>query len=207
MYEEAERFMKMTKKQIAALQRMIDREASRIEWKKQNRKEGDPAVEETAGVHPSHEKYIVTDGYVAVIFPEKPAELPEAKRMDSLYDMMRNDIHNHDCFNDHFLALTVTAAHISEWKQQAKLWKAGKTHKTGAVPVKLIAQKPDGGTVEGFYDPRYLVDAVEAIGPSAMLYIGRYSRSSPFCSVLVHPKNWMEDTTPNIGYVLPLRIM
>lgn len=199
--------MKMTKKQIAALQRMIDREASRIEWKKQNRKRGDPAVEETAGVHPSHEKYIVTDGYVAVIFSEKPAELPEAERMDSLYDMMRNDIHNQDCFNDHFLALTVTAAHISEWKQQAKLWKAGKTHKTGAVPVKLIAQKPDGGTVEGFYDPRYLVDAVEAIGPSAMLYIGRYSRNSPFCSLLVYPKNWIEDSDSKVGYVLPLRIM
>lgn len=199
--------MKMTKKQISALQRMIDREASRIEWKKQNRKEGDPAVEETAGAHPSHEKYIVTDGYVAVIFPEKPAELPEAERIDSLYDMMRNDIHNQDCFNDHFLALTVTAAHISEWKQQAKPWKAGKTNKTGAVPVKLTAQKSDGETVEGFYDPRYLVDVVEAIGPSVMLYIGRYSRHSPFCSLLVYPKNWMEEHDPKVGYVLPLRIM
>ena len=198
--------MKMTKKQISALQRMIDREASRIEWKKQNRKEGDPAVEETAGAHTSHEKYIVTDGYVAVIFPEKPAELPEAERMDSLYDVMRSDIQNQDCFNDHFLALAVTAAHISEWKQQAKPWKAGKTHKTGAVPVKLTAQKPDGGTVEGFYDPRYLVDVVEAIGPGAMLYIGRYSPHSPFCSLLVFPKDWMENNEHAIGYVLPIRM-
>jgi len=193
----------MTKKQIAALQRVIDRDASRIEWKKQNRKEGDPAVEETAGVHPSHEKYVVTDGYVAVIFPEKPSELPEAERNDGLYDMMRGDIVNYD----HFLALTVTAAHISEWKQQAKLWKAGKTHKTGAIPVKLSAQTLDGRMIEGYYNPCYLLDAVEAIGPGAMIYIGKYSRSSPFCSLLVYPKNWMEDADPKIGYVLPLRIM
>lgn len=85
--------MKMTKKQIAALQRIIDREASRIEWKKQNRKEGDPEVEKTAGAHPSHEKVIVTDGYVAVVFSEMPAELPEAERNDSLYDLIRNDIY------------------------------------------------------------------------------------------------------------------
>lgn len=195
--------MKMTKKQIVALQRVIDREASRIEWKKQNRKEGDPAVEETAGVHPSHEKYVVTDGYVAIIFPEKPSELPEAERNDGLYDMMQGDIVN----SDHFLALTVTAVHISEWKQQAKPWKAGKSHKTGAIPVKVSVQTPDGGTIEGYYNPCYLLDAVEAIGPGAMIYIGKYSRYSPFCSLLVSPKKWMEDANPNIGYVLPLRIM
>ena len=193
----------MTKKQLAALQRILDREASRIEWKKQNRKEGDPVVEETAGVHPSREQYVVSDGYVAVIFPEKPEGLLEAERNDDLYDLIWNDINGYD----HFFALTVTAAHISEWKQQAKPWKAGKTNKTGAVPVKLTAQKPDGETVEGFYDPRYLVDVVEAIGPSAMLYIGRYSRHSPFCSLLVYPKNWMEEHDPKVGYVLPLRIM
>lgn len=195
--------MKMTKKQIAALQRVIDREVSRIAWKKQNRKEGDLVVEETAGAHPSHEKYVVTDGYVAVIFPEKPTELPEAERNDGLYDMMWGDIVNYD----HFLALTVTATHISEWKQQAKPWKAGKTHKTGAVPVKFSVQAPDGGTIEGYYNPCYLLDAVEAIGPGAMIYIGKYSRNSPFCSLLVYPKNWMENADSKIGYVLPLRIM
>lgn len=193
----------MTKKQTAALQRIIDREASHIEWEKQNRKEGDPAVEKTAGVHPSYDQHIVTDGCVAVIFHEKPEGLPDARRMDRLFDVIRNDIDGYD----HFLALTVTSAHISEWKKQAKPWKAGKTHKTGAVPVKFTAQKPDGGTVEGSYDPRYLLDAVEAIGPSAMLYIGKYSEYSPLCSLLVYPKNWMEDSNHAVGYVLPLRIL
>ena len=68
----------------------------------------------------------------------------------------------HDKYTDHFLALTVTADTIKEWKQLSKDWKAGKTHKTGAVPVKLTAQDNDGRVVDGYYDPRYLVDVVES---------------------------------------------
>lgn len=195
----------MTKKQNAALQRIIDREAYRIDLEKKNQKM-DTGIERKAGVHPSWERYIVTDGMVAVIFCEKPDSVPEAERMDGLWDIMRKEVECSDRFTDHFLALTVTASHISEWKKLSKDWKAGKTNKTGAVPVKLTAQNSDGGTVEGFYDPRYLVDAVEAIGPGAMLYIGRYSKQSCFCSLLVFPKNWMKAADHAIGYVLPLRI-
>lgn len=198
--------MSMTKKQLAALQRIIDREASRIEQEKQNRKETDPKVERVAGVHPSRDHHVITDGNVAVIFCKKPDGVPEAERMDGLYDIMQKDIESSDRYHDHFLALTVTAEHISEWKKQAKSWKAGKTYKTGAVPVKLTAETTDGGTVEGFYDPRYVLDAVEAVGPGAMLYIGRYSRFSFHCSLLVFPKNWTEMEEHTTGYVLPLRI-
>lgn len=42
----------MTKKQQAALQRIIDREASHIEWEKQNKKT-DTGIERKAGVHPA----------------------------------------------------------------------------------------------------------------------------------------------------------
>lgn len=193
----------MTKKQIAALQRIIDREAFHIKLAKQNRKEGDLAVERAAGVHRSHSQYIVTDMHVAVLYPERPEGLPAGDWNDRLLDAMENDIDGYD----HFLALTVTPAYISEWKKQAKAWKAGKTYKTGAVPVKIAAQRPDGGTVEGYYNPWYLVDVVEAIGPGAMVYIGKHSDDSPFCSLLVYPKDWMENSERSIGYVLPLRIM
>ena len=73
--------------------------------------------------------------------------------------------------------------------------------------MKLTAQRENGGTLEGFYDPRYVLDAAEAIGPGAMLYIGRYSKNSPFCSLLVFPRDWMEDKDHVTGYVLPLRMM
>ncbi len=195
----------MTKKQQAALKRIIDREASRIEWEKQNKKV-DIGIERKAGVHPSGERHIVTDGMVAVIFQEKPDGVPEAERMDELWNFMRREVECSDKYTDHFLALTVTADHISEWKKLSKDWKSGKTYKTGAVPVKLIAQNNDGGMVDRHYDPRHLVDTVEAIGPGAMIYIGKYSRQSCFCSLLVYPKNWMEDANHSIGYVLPLRI-
>lgn len=194
----------MTKKQYAALQRIIDREASRIEQQKQSEKL-DTGVKRSAGVHPSGERHIVTDGIVAVIFQEKPDGVPKAERMDSLWNIMRAEVECSDKYTDHFLALTVTSDHISEWKKLSKDWKAGKTHKTGAVPVKLTAQDNSGGTVEGFYNPICLVDAVEAIGSGAMFYIGKYSRSSPFCSLLVHPKNWMENDSHATGYILPLR--
>ncbi len=201
----------MTKKQLAALQRIITREQSKYnnDAFEANKLRNDhklvPAKQ--AGAHPSRDHHVVTDGYVAVIFHEKPDGVPEAERMDGLYDTMQKDVKCCDKYHDHFLALTVTANHISEWKKQAKAWKAGQTYKTGAVPVKLTAETTDGGTVEGFYDPRYVLDAVEAIGPGAMLYIERYSRFSSYCSLLVFLKNWTEMGDHATGYVLPLRIM
>lgn len=189
----------MTKKQLAALQRIVDREAHQIELKKQDGKESIPRI---AGVHPSRDRYVVTDGYVAVAFCDKPDGMVDAERMDGLYDLVRKDFEDYD----HFRTLTVTADNIKEWKQQAKPWRYGKTEKTGAVPVKLSAQNNSGGTVEGFYNPSYLVDVAEAIGPGAMFYIGRYSQHSPFCSLLVFPKDWMENNEYAIGYVLPIRM-
>lgn len=188
----------MTKKRLSALQRIINREVYQIELKKQNNQK----LKRVAGLHPSRDRYVVTDGYVALIFCDKPEGVLEAERIDSLYDLVRKNIE--DC--DHFLALTVTDDHIKEWKHYAKQWKAGKTYKTGAIPVKLSAQTNDGGTVEGFYDPRCLVDAVEAIGDGAMLYIGKCSKNSVFCSLLVFPRDWMENNNHDImGYVLPIR--
>lgn len=197
----------MTKKQLAALQRIIDREASRIAWGKERLKETDQDSMREAGLHPSRDRYVVTDGNVAIIFRDKPEGVHEVERMDGLYDIMRTEIEFNDQFYDHLLALTVTASRINEWKHMSFAWKAGKTSKTGAIPVKLTAQREDGGTLEGFYDPRYVLDAAEAIGPGAMLYIGRYSKNSPFCSLLVFPRDWMENKDHVTGYVLPLRMM
>ena len=121
----------MTKKQLAALQRIIDREASRIAWGKERLKETDQDAMREAGLHPSRDRFVVTDGNVAVIFRDKPEDVHEAERMDGLYDIMRTEIEFNDQFYDHLLALTVTAEHISEWKKQSKPWKAGKTNKTG----------------------------------------------------------------------------
>lgn len=202
--------MSMTKKQLAALQRIIKREQAKYcddAWEANKFRDDHKLVPaKQAGAHPSCDHYVVTDGKVAVIFCKKPDGMPVVERMDGLYDAMSADIECSDKSHDHFLALTVTADHIKEWKKLSKDWKAGKTQKTGAVPVKLTAETTDGGTVGGFYDPRYVLDAVEAVGPGAMLYIGRYSKFSFYCSLLVFPKNWAEMEEHTTGYVLPLRI-
>lgn len=184
---EKEGCMSMTKKQLAALQRIINRDFGRL-----------------SGAHPSCDHYVVTDGSVAVIFCGKPDGVPEAERIDWLYETIQKDIECHGRYHDHFLALTVTADHISKWKKQVKPWKEGKTYKYDVVPVRLTAQINNGGVVKGLYKPRYLLDAVEVIGPGAMLYVGGHNGVS---SLLVLPKNWMENDCHVVGYVLPVRIM
>ena len=116
----------MTKKQTAALSRMICREISRFD--------GDNTIQ--AGVHTAYDRYIVTDGTAAIILPEMPDTLRKGSQMDSIYDVIRRNMEN----ADHILADTVTADHIRTWKQLAKPWKAGKDAKTGAVPVEITAQ-------------------------------------------------------------------
>lgn len=159
----------MTKKQISALWRIIKREQSEYDnaafEANKFRSDNRTFAPKQAGVHPSLEKHIVTDRCVAVIFPKSPPKLPEAERSNGLYEQIQRDIGTHR----HVLALTVTAAHISEWRQLSKPWRVGNPHRINAPPAQIVAQTPDGRTVEGFYNPCYLVDAVEAIGPGAMI--------------------------------------
>ena len=111
----------MTKKQIAALRRIIKREQSVYDIAAFNankcRSDNKTIAPKQTGVHPSLEKHIVTDRCVAVIFPKSPPKLPEAERSNGLYEQIQRDIGTHR----HVLALTVTAAHISEWRQLSKL--------------------------------------------------------------------------------------
>ena len=112
----------MTKKQTAALSRMICREISRFD--------GDNTIQ--AGVHTAYDRYIVTDGTAAIILPEMPDTLRKGSQMDSIYDVIRRNMEN----ADHILADTVTADHIlrnhgkpgkmlkpglSRWKSQHKI--------------------------------------------------------------------------------------
>ena len=197
----------MTKKQIAALRRIIKREQSVYDIAAFNankcRSDNKTIAPKQAGVHPSLEKHIVSDGCVVVVFSKKPPELPEAERSNGIYEQIQCDIGTHR----HVLALTVTAAHISEWRQLSKPWRVGNPHRINAPPAQIVAQTPDGRTVEGFYNPCYLVDAVEAIGPGAMIYIGKsvYDGGFYLKSLLIYPKNWMENADQEIAYVIPLQ--
>lgn len=184
---------KITQKQSAALRRIIARE--RVNWHYA-----------WAGAHPCCGKYIVTDTHVAVIFCEKPENLPEGGRQDMIYESLRAEIERTESQYDHFLALAATPSYIKELRSQAIPWRAGETLETGAVPTKVTAQRSDGGIVEGYYNSGLVMDVIEAIGPGAMLYIGNSCIVRDLCSLHVLPKNWMEDSNHAIGYVFPLRV-
>lgn len=180
----------MLKKQTVSLNRILDRERLY--------REGKPC-----GVHPAGDGYIITEGHVAVLIREKPDGFPEADRQDDAFKQIQNDRD----YGNHVLALTVTSDIIKEWKRLSKDWKAGKTHKTGAVPVEITAKYEGGSKVSGFFNPLLLVDAVEAVGIGCMVYIGHNTRwTSHWTTLFVYPKDWMETDPDIVAFVLPLRI-
>ena len=181
----------ITKKQMAALSTIVALENARLEERGSKLK---------PGVHPCYDRWLVTDGVSAVILSEKPEGLPEAEEQNKIFDVIQRDIDS----GTHILACSVTADITKAWKFLAKPWKKGMDTKSGAIPVTLTAQKENGGSLSGNFNPWYLVNVVEAIGPSAMLYLG----NTKFCqypSLLVYPKDWMELRNYPIGYLLPVR--
>lgn len=180
----------MLKKQIAALGRILEAERSI--------REGLPC-----GVHPAKDRYIVTDGHVAIVLRNKPDGSSEADRQDGIL----SSIESARDYGDHTLAFSVTAGQIKEWKRLSKPWKEGKTHKTGAVPVEIAVKREDGSTIKGFFNPVFLVNAAEAVGTGCMFYLGRDPRwSSQWPTLLVYPKDWMGTEPEIMGFVVPLRI-
>lgn len=180
----------MLKKQISALNSILDLERT---YRKDN----------PCGVHPAGDRYVITEGHEAILFEEKPEGFPEADRQDDIYKVIQNDRE----YGDHYLAFTVTADMVKDWKRMSKPWKAGKTHKTGAVPVEITAQREDGSTVSGFFNPLLLVYAAEAVGTGCMVYIGYNPRqNSHWPTMLIYPKDWMGTDPKIMGFVLPLRI-
>ncbi len=181
----------MTKKQIKALQNIIARENARH------------PVEITGGIHPSMENFCITDGRMIIMFHQKPEGFPDGSRLDDFDKIMKRNLE----YGNHIFALTATADLVSEWKKLIKPWNRGMTPKNGAVPVEITA-KHDNGSVEfGRYDPRLLVDAVETVGPNALVYIGKDKRfSTHFPTLLIFPKNWVDTGNSDIAaLVLPRR--
>lgn len=180
----------MLKKQIAALNRILDLEQI---YRK----------DKLCGVHPAGDRYIITEGHVVVLLREKPDGFPEADRQDDVFKQIQND-RDH---GDHILASTVTTDIIKEWKRLSKDWKAGKTHKTGTIPVEITAQREDGSKVSGSFNPILLVDVAEAVGTGCMFYIGHNTRwNSSWPTLFVYHKDWMESAQDIMGFALPLRI-
>lgn len=61
----------MTKKQLAALNRIVGREQTRYD---------ETQSEALAGVHPSEKHFAITDGTMVVLFAEQPEGIPVGER-------------------------------------------------------------------------------------------------------------------------------
>ena len=68
--------MKLTKKQLSALQRIVGREQTRYD---------EIQSEALAGVHPSEKHFAITDGTMVVLFAEQPEGIPVGDRTET-YD-------------------------------------------------------------------------------------------------------------------------
>lgn len=72
----------MLKKQINALNKILEKERYRYKDK------------EGLGIHPSHDKYIATNGYMFVVFDTQPEGYILGDRMDILMDMYNDMVEN-----------------------------------------------------------------------------------------------------------------
>lgn len=190
----------MTEVQTAALQRIIRREEAGNVQMSEGSVAGCFGVGFTAGVHPSCDRYVVTDGGVAVVLGDMPKELPEVMRLDKLYRILEGRINA----RSYIFALSVTDAHLSKWKEMSKRWTDEGKYDAEAVPVEITTSEDN--RIVGFYNPILLVDAVEAVGSDAVIYIGKYEKCNPFHSLLIYPREWTENCKLPISYVSPLMI-
>lgn len=175
----------MTKKQQAALQRIINRETAR------NNENGvkDHGNFVFGGVHPVEDGYVITDGYVAVYYHQKPEGFADASQADSLGRVIMNERNNgnHTLIEEKFP--------LDDWKKLAR-----QAERSGATARVTIGPAQDTD-----FNPRLVVDAMEAIGTGALAYLGRIpnARNS---TLLIYPKNWMDNPDScSFALVLPLR--
>lgn len=192
----------MTKKQFAALQRILEREATAY-----RALPGRPVP----GQHPSEDKFAVSDGNICILLDAPLPNLPMGERVDFLVRI----VHNERKGETHF-PVPENQIDRPHWM---RLIKRGGSESHGvelAAPIlhpdQLIFE--DAGVaktsteVTGKFDPQLLIDAVEVTGGrKAGFFLGFGPFNGHFPSLLVMPPDWNEhNCTKPIALVLPLRI-
>lgn len=191
----------MTNKQLAALQRILEREAAAY-----RALSGRPAP----GQHPSEDKFAVSDGNICVLLDAPLPDLPLGERVDSLakivWDERKSEAH---------YPVPGEQVDRSRWARQIK--------REGDRPHGILISAPitrpnqllldDAGTAEtptevvGKFDPQLLVDAADAIGNGPLFFLGYGPFNGHFPSLIVMPPDWTESNCNKpIALVFPLRI-
>lgn len=185
----------MTKKQINALRRILEREAVTYQARI-----GRPAP----GQHQSEDKVAVTDGNICVLLDVTIPDLSMGDRADSFASIIRNERSS-----DSYFPVSADQIGVSDWRALAKK-QAG-----DGSGIELTVQpdsNPSGSEqsilnpIMGRFNPQLLVDAVDAVGGKPQFFLGMGRFSSRFPSMLVFPPDWQDnDTSGPVVFVLSLR--
>ena len=191
----------MTKKQLAALQRILDREMAAYRAL---------SSRPTPGQHPSENKFTICDGNICILLNNPLPDLPMGERVDFLIQIVRNERKGETHFP--------VPEHQIDRPRWTRLIRrdGGQPH---GVELSVPVLRPDQlhfddvGTTEtptevmGKFDPQLLVDAIDAVGGSPFFFLGFGPFNGHFPSLLVMPPDWTErDCTKPIALVLPMRI-
>ena len=190
----------MTKKQLAALQRILDREEAAYRMLS-----GRPAP----GQHPSQNKYAISDGDICILMDAPLPDFPLGGRVDSLAKIVWNERKSETRY-------PVPEDQINRSRWERKIKRCGdQLHGVElSVPIlhpeQLAIYRAEAAAsskeVTGKFDPQLLVDAVDVVGESPILFLGYEPFNSHFPSLLVFPPEWTEERGAEpIALVFPLR--
>ena len=196
----------MTKKQLAALQRILDREVAAYQVRS-----GRPAP----GQHQSEDKVAITDGDICVLLDTLLPELPVGEQADSFARIFRNERES----GGH-LPVTMEQINVTCWKELAKEWNrqtdihgvelsafqsAVQLNVDPAVPRQAVPVG-NSSSVNAQFDPQLLVDAAEAVGGKPIYFLGFGCFNHHYPSLLVIPPKWTENGAAEpIALVFPIR--
>lgn len=186
----------MTKKQLAALQRILDRE--RVAYQVRSDR---PAP----GQHPSENKYAITDGYVCVLMNSPCPGLPIGERADYLAKIVRNE---RKCGKH--LPILCDQIDMRYWTEKAKYYSDsayGITLFASAIhPDQLALDMGAAEGVSGRFHPQQLMDAAIAVGGNPLCFLGFGPLNGHFPSLLMFHPEWTErNCSEPIALVTSLR--
>ena len=190
----------MTKKQLAALQRILDREEAAYQVLS-----GRPSP----GQHPSQDKYAVSDGEICILSDVPFPDLKMGGRVDSLARIVQGERTS----EAHF-PVPETQIDLSRWARQINRCNSRPHGVEISAPIihpdqlqiyqaEAVASSKE---ITGKFDPQLLVDAVDAVGGNPLFFLGYGPFNSHFPSLLVFPPEWTEERGVDpIALVFPLR--
>ncbi len=190
----------MTKKQLTALQRILDREKAAYQVLS-----GHPAP----GQHPSEDKFAICDGDICILSDTPFPDLKIGGRVDSLARIVRNERKG----ETHF-PVPENQIDCSLWTRQIRrsINQVRRVKLTAPIlhPKQLAIYEAETAAsskkITGKFEPQLLVDAIDAVGGSPLLFLGYGPFNAHFPSLLVFPPEWTEDRGADpIALVFPLR--